>query len=263
MIAGKNTAARSRANYGLDAPGFVKTCLWGGIALLVVGLALIVIGNTLLAGASVLVIVILNIVVILALINACWMVPTAVLMFRSSFVGKFRLRDRLLDDLHLHSDEKVLDVGCGHGLLLIGAASRLPHGRAVGIDLWSNVDQGDNSRAATLANAEAEGVAERVEVIDGDMRHMPFEDASFDAVVASLSIHNIYNREERRKAIQEIVRVLKPQGQVALLDIAHARQYAQDLAACGMQNVRVSGLSFQIYPPARIVTATKSCGMSS
>ncbi len=257
MIAGKNMVTRSRADYGLDAPGFVKTCLRGGIALLALALALIVVGNTLLAHASLLVVVIVNIIVILALINACWMIPTALLMFRSSFVGKFRLRDRLLDNLHLRGDEKVLDVGCGHGLLLIGAAKRLPHGRAVGIDLWSSADQSDNCPAATLANAEAEGVADRVEVIDGDMRHMPFEDAAFDAVVASLSIHNISNREERRRAIQEIVRVLKPQGQVALLDIAHTRQYAQDLAACGMRNVHVSGLSFQIYPPVRIVTATK------
>jgi arsenite methyltransferase len=259
MIAGKSTAEpRTRANYGLDAPRFVWTCLWGGIVLLVVALALIAVGNTLLAHASLLVNVIMNIIAILALINACWMIPTALLMFRSSFVGKFRLRDRLLDGLHLRSDETVLDVGCGHGLLLIGAAKRLPLGRAVGIDLWSNVDQSDNSHAATLANAEAEGVADRVEVVDGDMCHMPFEDASFDAVVASLSIHNIYNREERRKAIQEIVRVLKPQGQVALLDIAYVRQYAQDLAACDMQNVRVSSLSFQIYPPVRIVTARRS-----
>jgi len=36
------------------------------------------------------------------------------------------------------------------------------------------VDQSDNSRAATLRNATHEGVADRVDVRDGDMRNMPF-----------------------------------------------------------------------------------------
>src|ERR1700684_229478 len=63
------------------------------------------------------------------------------LMFSSSLVGKFRARDKLLDGLRLRGSETVLDVGCGHGLLLIGAARRLSRGRAFGLDLWSQKDQ--------------------------------------------------------------------------------------------------------------------------
>jgi ubiquinone/menaquinone biosynthesis C-methylase UbiE len=153
--------------------------------------------------------------------------------------------------------EAVLDVGCGRGLLLIGAARRLPAGRAVGLDLWSQVDLSDNRASATLANAAAEGVAARVEVQEGDMRQLPFPDGSFDAVVASLSIHNLYSPEGRRQAIREIVRVLKPGGKVALLDIRHVREYAAGLREGRMQDVQVSGLTFWIIPPARTVTARK------
>ncbi len=58
-------------------------------------------------------------------------------MVWSSRVAKLKLRDRLLDSLALKGDEKILDVGCGRGLLLIGAAKRLKTGKATGIDVWS------------------------------------------------------------------------------------------------------------------------------
>lgn len=90
----------------------------------------------------------------------------------------------------------------------LGAAKRLPQGHAIGVDIWSQVDQGKNSKAATLNNATIEGVADRVEVRDGDMRELPLPDANVDVVVASLAIHNIKGRGGRRQAIREIVRVL-------------------------------------------------------
>jgi arsenite methyltransferase len=139
----------------------------------------------------------------------------ASLMFASSRFGKFHARDRILERLKLCGDEALLDVGCGHGLLLIAAAKLLPRGHAVGVDLWSQWQQSDNSREATLRNAALEGVAQRVSVHDGDMRKMPFADLSFDATVAHFAIHNVRSREERRKAIREIVRILKQGGQVA------------------------------------------------
>jgi len=57
--------------------------------------------------------------------------------------------------------ERVLDVGCGRGLLPIGAAKHLTTGHATGIDLWSNVDMGSNSPEATHRNTAIEGVADR------------------------------------------------------------------------------------------------------
>jgi ribosomal protein L11 methylase PrmA len=49
-------------------------------------------------------------------------------MFASSRFGKLHARDRLIARLKLRGDETVLDVGCGHGLLLIAAAKLLPRG---------------------------------------------------------------------------------------------------------------------------------------
>jgi ubiquinone/menaquinone biosynthesis C-methylase UbiE len=178
-------------------------------------------------------------------------------MLYSSYIGKFRQRDRILRQLHLRGHETVLDVGCGHGLLLIGAAKQLPRGHAIGIDLWSQQDQSNNSREATLRNAALEGVADVVEVRDGDMRKMPFADASFDAAIAHFAIHNIPDHAGRRVAIREIVRTLKPSGQVALSDLKSVRLYADELKKAGMTEVKISDMSFWTWPPSRTVTAKK------
>jgi arsenite methyltransferase len=181
----------------------------------------------------------------------------AALMFASSRFGKLHARDRLLARLKLRGDEAVLDVGCGHGLLLIAVAKLLLRGQAVGIDLWSQWQQSDNSREATLRNAALEGVSPRVSVHDVDMRKMPFADRSFDATVAHFAIHNVPSREGRREAIREIVRTLKPGGQVAISDIFSIDLYADELRKSHMTDVKISGLSFWTFPPARTVTASK------
>jgi arsenite methyltransferase len=242
---------RPKPNYGLDAPGIVRGFLIGGPALVVAGVMLsryarpiqnhplITLGNTMLCTGVVLFV-------------------ESLLMMSSSYYGKFQARDRLLARLHLRGNENILDVGCGHGLLLVGAAKKLPQGRAFGIDLWSQVDQGSNSREATLENARIEGVSDRVDVRDGDMRKLPFADATFDAVIANLAIHNIGSREGRREALREIARVLKRGGQVALMDFKHVAQYAEDLRALGLPDARVSSPSFWIFPPVRIATGTKT-----
>src|SRR5215471_12883106 len=234
-------------DYGLDAPKLVRFFLIGGALLLAVGLALVFLSTDWLTAVG-----------SIALTFGVIFTLEGLLMIWSSRYGKLRARDRLLDGLGLTGQENLLDVGCGRGLLLIGAARRLPNGRAVGVDLWSQVDESGNSASATLANAAAEGVTERVEVHDGDMRKLPFADASFDAVVASLSIHNIYSVEGRCQAILEIVRVLKPGGKLALMDIRHVREYAAGLLGAGMNDVKVSGVSFWIFPPVRTVTARKA-----
>ena len=193
--------------------------------------------------------------VVLAVSFFCLIVAS--LMFVSSRFGKLRARDRILARLKLRGDEAVLDVGCGHGLLLIAAAKLLPRGHAVGIDLWSQWEQSDNSREATLRNAALEGVAQRVSVHDGDMRNLPFADRSFDAAVAHFAIHNVHGSKGRREAIREIVRTLNRGGQVAISDIFSVGLYADEMRKSGMTEVEISGRSFWTFPPARTVTARK------
>ncbi len=170
-------------------------------------------------------------------------------MLYSSKVVKLRRRERLLDEIAWTGSESVLDIGCGRGLMLIGAAKRLTTGKAVGIDVWHAEDQSNNKPDETIKNARLEGVADRVEVQTMDMRSLGFGDASFDVVVSHWAVHNLSEQEDRKVALREMVRVLKPGGVIMLADITHHDEYAAELRACGLQDVRVVDDDF----PARLV----------
>ena len=249
-MAESTTKTPTRADYGLDAPGIIRMLAIIGILSLVAAFT----WPQLQAAQP----AIQDIAIRPSLLWMGWaLLAGSAMMIVSSTWGKLRARDRLLDRFQFNGNETVLDVGCGHGLLLIAAAKRVPTGKAIGVDLWSQVDQKDNSSAATMANARAEGVADRVDVRDGDMRQLPLDDASVDLVVSCLAIHNVSGSADRRKAIREIVRVLKPGGYVGIIDIAHIGEYVDEFRKAGMSSVTTHGFTPWIYPPTRVMTATK------
>jgi arsenite methyltransferase len=217
---------RSVADYGLDAPGVVRNLALVATAgiLLVVLISLGVIPPTmtwhLRSGPDVQV----------GLLGlgigpgiGCGFAAAA--MVYDSKIGKVRWRETLLDAMPWTGGEQVLDVGCGRGLLLVGAAKRLRTGNAVGVDLWRAEDLAGNNAEATLANAEAEGVRDRVRVETADLRRLPFTSESFDRVVSSAAIHNVSDPSGRAHAVREIARVLKPGGLAVIDDIRHLAEY--------------------------------------
>src|SRR3954449_2434346 len=117
--------------------------------------------------------------------------------------GKFVAWARLLGRLNLRGDERILDLGCGRGAVLLLAAQHLTTGRAVGVDLWRRVDQSGNSLEATRRNAIDEGVDDRVELPTANIRGLPIRDDRFDLVVSNFAIHNISGRAGREKAVSE------------------------------------------------------------
>jgi arsenite methyltransferase len=173
-------------------------------------------------------------------------------------VGKLKHRDFMLSLHTWKGDEQVLDVGCGRGLLLAGAA-KLTTGKCTGIDKWSNVDMARNTPEATLLNLEIEGVIDRCVVKNGTAQSMVFPDKSFDVVVSNLCLHNIKPPSERDEALAEIARVLRPGGMALLSDFRLTRDYAKKLKAMGLtverrRNWREAMVTF---PPLAVVIARK------
>ncbi|PWJ53500.1 Methyltransferase domain-containing protein [Quadrisphaera granulorum] len=214
---------RPAGSYGIDAPAVPR--LWVGLA-----------AASAAAGAA-----------LAARVRRPWAQPLGTLLLlgalgnaagaavhlHTSVRGKFQLWSDLLDD-GAPAPARVLDIGCGRGAVAIMTARRFPGAHVTGVDLWHTADQSGNSPDAAARNASAAAVTDRVRYVTADMRELPFSDASFELVTASLSIHNLPSPADRRRAVREVVRVLAPGGRVAIMDIQHTSEYADALREAGL-----------------------------
>jgi ubiquinone/menaquinone biosynthesis C-methylase UbiE len=232
--------SRRNGSYGIDAP-YVPAMMAAG---LLACLGLMVFAN----------------------LGGLWITAVAIaamlaLYLHTTLRGKFVVWRELLDTQAWRGDEEVLDLGCGRGAILLMAATRLPHGRATGVDIWSSKDQSGNAMEVTARNAEAESVADRIELRTADMRELPFADASFDLVISNVAIHNISDAAGRDRAIDEAWRVLRPGGRLLVADISKSAQYQRHLRAHGIDSARRS-LGWRTWwggpwMSTMLVTATK------
>lgn len=119
------------------------------------------------------------------------------------------LRNKLLDDMHLYPDASVLEIGCGPGMLLEGIHERVgPEGKIAGIDLNPHFINVANRRVKMLEYDNATFVT-------GDCHTLPFEDGSFDAIVAEKLLMHV---KPISRVIEEARRVLSVGGRLVLAD---------------------------------------------
>ncbi len=144
----------------------------------------------------------------------------------TSLERRLEARDKLLNEIPWQGDETVLDVGCGNGILTMGAAKHLTTGKGIGIDLWTE-GSGDQHQELFEENAQLEGVADRVSLPKEDVRDLPYDNEYFDVVVTALTMHHI--GFDTDKAIGEMTRVLKPCGHMAIYDEPSTVFYCEKL----------------------------------
>ena len=119
-------------------------------------------------------------------------------------------RAAYLDLLRIGPGQRVLEIGCGSGVVLRDLARRVaPDGVAVGLDYCPALLE----LARELADKT--GLLDRIELREGDARALPFGDAEFDAVLAVTALEHVPDGE---RAIPEMARVVRPGGRAAAFE---------------------------------------------
>ena len=151
----------------------------------------------------------------------------------------------MVDLLGAGAGDHLLDVGCGPGLAVAGAAAR--GSRAVGVDASSTMVRhaGRRNRASIRRG--------RVSVHQADAARLPFPDASFTKVG---SLNSLQFWTDPARALAELHRVLEPGGQVAVVLMARSddaagasppewvRATVAHLEDAGFTGVRIASRSF-------------------
>jgi SAM-dependent methyltransferase len=119
---------------------------------------------------------------------------------------------------------RVLDVGCGEGILARELRRAVRHVVAIDLDGPSIDLARCHGDAPDIESDVGTGVESDVEYVRGDFLTYPFEPASFDAVVSIAALHHM----DAAVALDRMRRLLKPGGTLVVIGLARSR-YPGDL----------------------------------
>jgi len=114
---------------------------------------------------------------------------------------------KLIDQARIQPGMKVLDLGCGTGTLTLMLKRTIPNAIVTGLD-------GD-PQVLAIAREKSRGID--IQWDQGLASSLPYPDSAFDRIVTSLVIHHL-TQDDKRRAFKEMYRVLKPDGELHVLD---------------------------------------------
>jgi ubiquinone/menaquinone biosynthesis C-methylase UbiE len=134
--------------------------------------------------------------------------------------GKFKRH--LIDQTQIRAGQRVLDLGCGTATLTIMIKQRQPDTIVVGVD-------GDE-KVLAIGRRKAERSGVGLTLDRGLAFDLPYPDRSFDRVVSSLVLHHL-NTEDKRRTLREVYRVLRPSGELHVVDFGKPHNLYTRLAS--------------------------------
>lgn len=133
----------------------------------------------------------------------------AMVLGESYHPGGRALTRRLADVTGLRAGQRVLDVASGPGTTAVLIAQEF----GVTVD---GVDLSAASVQRAVAAGQAAGLSARVRFHTGDAERLPFQDATFDAVICECAFCTF---PDKQAAAAELARVLRPGGRIGLSDV--------------------------------------------
>ena len=128
-----------------------------------------------------------------------------------NLMGAARSREELIKQANIKPNQRVLDLGCGTGTLVVLLKRKYATAEIVGID--------PDPKALRRAEKKVRRAGVAVQLDEGFSDELPYDEGTFDRVLSSFMLHHL-EEHEREKTLREVLRVLKPAGTFHLLDFA-------------------------------------------
>jgi ubiquinone/menaquinone biosynthesis C-methylase UbiE len=186
----------------------------------------------------------------------------------SRLLGVEAVHRRLLASADVRPGHRVLEIGCGTGDLALLAKAEQPAASVVGLD--------PDLPALTRARRKARRRGVTVQWDHGVAGDLPYPDASVDRVLSAFMLHHVPDRE-RERALREVLRVLRPGGELHLVDFGgqpagsrrrwgwrphrHTHQVGADvtdlLRSAGFSSVSEAGSTLRLVGPVTSYRAVR------
>lgn len=135
-------------------------------------------------------------------------------------------KNTLIEQVNILSGHRVLDFGCGTGTLTIMAKTKSPESIIIGIDV--------DEKIIDIAKKKIARQRLDIKIDKYDGNAMPYENESFDKVISSLVFHHLMG-EQKGNILKEIYRILKPNGEIHIVDFGRPRNRIMKLISYFLQ----------------------------
>jgi ubiquinone/menaquinone biosynthesis C-methylase UbiE len=132
-----------------------------------------------------------------------------------------RFKQELIKQASLLPGMVVLDLACGTGTLAVWVNKAEPHVELIGLD--------SDKKVLSIARAKAKKERADIRFEQGLATALPYDDARFDRVLSSLFFHHL-NLDDKRRALAELYRVLKSNGELHIADWGRSTGFTMRLA---------------------------------
>ena len=137
-----------------------------------------------------------------------WLTPVYDPVLRR-MMPEIALKQRLIAQAQIADGQRVLDLGAGTGTLTVMIKQACRDANVVGLD-------GD-PKVLVIARDKAAAAGIAIRFDQGLATALPYDNGAFDRVLSSLMLHHL-TTEEKQRALGEAWRILRPGGELHVLD---------------------------------------------